>query len=112
MKKLIALALSCLMLLSACGGGSSAETSGDDGGTPTYKDTITWAQAADVTSLDPHVGKESVAVTVNTQIFSTLMRVTGDGDPQPSLPKATSSWTTPAGSSPSGRESSSTTAPR
>ena len=85
MKRLFALALACLMLLSACGGGQSAEPGGGDGGPATYKDTLTWAQAADVTSLDPHVGKESCAVTVNTQIFSTLMRVTGDGDPQPSL---------------------------
>ena len=85
MKRLFALALACLMLLSACGGDQSAESGGGDGGPATYKDTLTWAQAADVTSLDPHVGKESCAVTVNTQIFSTLMRVTGDGDPQPSL---------------------------
>ena len=50
-----------------------------------YKDTVVWAQAADVTSMDPHVGKETAAVTVTCNIFSTLMEVIGDGDPQPLL---------------------------
>ena len=50
-----------------------------------YKDTVVWAQSADVTSMDPHVGKETAAVTVTCNIFSTLMEVIGDGDPQPLL---------------------------
>lgn len=56
-----------------------AESSGN------YKDTVVWAQAADVTSMDPHIGKETAAVTVTCNIFSTLMQVIGDGDPQPLL---------------------------
>ena len=56
-----------------------AESSGN------YKDTVVWAQAADVTSMDPHVGKETAAVTVTCNIFSTLMEVIGDGEPQPLL---------------------------
>lgn len=89
MKKLVAMVFALVMLLSACVSNPDAVTDGNSsGGTTTeggYKDTLTWAQYADVTSMDPHVGKESVAVTVNTQIFSTLMRVTGDSEPQPSL---------------------------
>lgn len=50
-----------------------AESSGN------YKDTVVWAQAADVTSMDPHIGKETAAVTVTCNIFSTLMEVIGDG---------------------------------
>ena len=36
------------------------------------KDTLTWAQGADVTSLDPHIGKETPAVMATNQIFDTL----------------------------------------
>lgn len=38
-----------------------------------YKDTLIWAQGADVTSLDPHQGKETPAVEVTCQIFDTLL---------------------------------------
>ena len=34
-----------------------------------YKDTLTWAQGSDVTSMDPHQGKETPAVQVTSQIF-------------------------------------------
>lgn len=50
-----------------------------------YKDTIIWGQGADVTSLDPHQGKETPAVTVTCQIFDTLTTVdptTGEVKPQ------------------------------
>ena len=40
-----------------------------------YKDTLTWAQGSDVTSLDPHQGKETPAVQVTSQIFDTLVAV-------------------------------------
>ena len=78
-----------------------AESSGN------YKDTVVWAQAADVTSMDPHIGKETAAVTVTCNIFSTLMQVIGDGDPR-CLLRAISSSTTKIGSLPSARASSST----
>lgn len=40
-----------------------------------YKDTLIWAQGADVTSMDPHQGKETAAVEVTDQIFDTLFVV-------------------------------------
>lgn len=40
-----------------------------------YKDTLIWAQGADVTSMDPHQGKETPAVEVTQQIFDTLFVV-------------------------------------
>ena len=50
-----------------------------------HKDTIVWGQGADVTSFDPHQGKETPAVTVTCQIFDTLTAVdpaTGEVKPQ------------------------------
>lgn len=49
-----------------------------------YKDTLIWAQGADITSLDPHQGKETVAVQFTDQIFDTLTVVnaeTGELEP-------------------------------
>lgn len=46
---------------------------------PARKDTLTWAQGADVTSLDPHIGKETPAVMVTNQIFDTLFTTDADG---------------------------------
>ena len=40
-----------------------------------YKDTLIWAQGADVTSMDPHQGKETPSVEVTDQIFDTLFVV-------------------------------------
>ena len=54
-------------------------------GSGEYKDTLVWAQGADVTSLDPHQGKETPAVEVTDQIFDTLTVVdaaTGELQPQ------------------------------
>ena len=60
MKKLLALAMIfCLALAS-----SDAEVA-EDSSDGALKDTLAWVQAADVTSLDPHVGKETPAVTVS-----------------------------------------------
>ncbi len=93
MKRYLAFLLAALMLLSAlagCGekkdpnGPSGSQGDGQPGGTA-YKDTLCWAQASDVTSMDPHVGKETAAVTVTCNMFSTLMIVLGDEDPKPLL---------------------------
>ena len=80
MKKVLALTLVlCLALTAAaCGGGGEAS----DGAA---KDTLTWVQAADITSLDPHVGKETPAVTVTCQIFDTLLVMDENNEPAPSL---------------------------
>lgn len=86
MKKLAALALTvCLALsLTACAGGK--EGGGDSKkGEGNAKDTLTWVQTADVTSLDPHVGKETPAVTVTCQIFDTLLTMDENNEPAPLL---------------------------
>ncbi len=100
MKKRSSLAILMLVLIlvvSACGGGgteapatggdssssgdSAPATSGEGG----YKDTIVFAQGADVTSLDPHVGKETPAITVTDQIFDTLTRTNEAREVQPAI---------------------------
>lgn len=95
--RILAAMLAMLMVLSlaACGGGdkdntgktnapSDANTSGDaakpddtsaPSGSGSYKDTLIWCQGSDVTSLDPHQGKETPAVQVTCQIFDTLLQV-------------------------------------
>ncbi|MDR0663179.1 MAG: ABC transporter substrate-binding protein [Spirochaetaceae bacterium] len=76
-------ALPCLAAASlffACTGKGGSAVSGD-----VYKDTLTWGQGADVTSFDPHIGKETPAVQVTNHIFDTLVEVdeaTGDLKPQ------------------------------
>ena len=86
MKKAIVLLLTAVMLLStaACGAGSStaAPAGGTEGG---VKDTLVWVQGADVTSLDPHVGKETPAVQVTCNIFDTLMGMDENNQPAPNL---------------------------
>lgn len=95
LSRILAGTLATLMVLSlaACGNSSkpsNASGSGSAGGggtaAPTgYKDTLTWCQGSDVTSLDPHQGKETPAVQVTCQIFDTLVQVnpeTGELEPQ------------------------------
>ena len=77
-KKAIALSLIAAMAVSAAGCSKSGQTPADGGaateaaskeaagdttggGSGEYKDTLVWAQGADVTSLDPHQGKETPA---------------------------------------------------
>ena len=101
-KKVIALSLMAAMAVSAAGCSKSGQTSteggsaqtqagsketeagGSTGGSGEYKDTVVWAQGADVTSLDPHQGKETPAVEVTDQIFDTLTVVdAATGELQP-----------------------------
>lgn len=73
----IALGAALTATLAPCGAAKAAEKA--------YKDTIVWGQGADVTSFDPHQGKETPAVTVTCQIFDTLTAVdpaTGEVRPQ------------------------------
>lgn len=79
--KLLVLVMVFAMILSGCGGGSTseeavAETNDSDQTTEVavkeLKDTLVFGQGADVTSFDPHIGKETPAVTVTDQIFDTL----------------------------------------
>lgn len=79
MKKIVALSLVLAFGLMTFGCGND---SGSGGGTAELKDTLTWAQGADITSLDPHVGKETPAVQVTAQIFDTLFVVDAAGEVQ------------------------------
>lgn len=85
----LVLAAAMALSLAACGG--NQENNGSGGGNAGgYKNTLTWAQGADVTSLDPHQGKETPAVQVNTQIFDTL--VTVDPETNEVVPQIAESW--------------------
>ena len=85
----LVLAAAMALSLAACGG--NQENNGSGGGTAGgYKNTLTWAQGADVTSLDPHQGQETPAVQVNTQIFDTL--VTVDPETNEVVPQIAESW--------------------
>ena len=85
----LVLAAAMALSLAACGG--NQENNGSGGGTAGgYKNTLTWAHGADVTSLDPHQGKETPAVQVNTQIFDTL--VTVDPETNEVVPQIAESW--------------------
>lgn len=101
-KKIAALSMAAAMAVTTvgCSSGSgssdapkettaaSAQADGaaaEDTGSAEYKDTLIWGQGADITSLDPHQGKETVAVQVTDQIFDTLTVVdaeTGELEPQ------------------------------
>ena len=50
-----------------------------------YKDTLIWGQGADVTSFDPHIGKETPAVEVTDQIFDTLTMLDEKGEVHPQI---------------------------
>lgn len=95
MKKVFALVLSAALMfsLAACGGAASGAASGGSAagtseGGGAIKDTLTWVQGADVTSMDPHVGKETPAVAVTRNIFNTLVVIGQDSKPAPSLAKS------------------------
>lgn len=82
MKKILVVLLSLTMILSGCSNGTDKEPAGNDGGEEVLKDTLVFAQGADITSLDPHVGKETPAITVTDQIFDTLTNTDDDMMPQ------------------------------
>lgn len=89
MKKLLTIVLAvCLVFsIAGCGGGKEGSQEGGDskGGEGSAKDTLIWVQGADVTSLDPHVGKETPAVTVTCQMFDTLLTMDENNEPAPLL---------------------------
>ncbi len=88
------LALLVLQSLVACAGKEPATspdaTASNGQAESSYKDTLIWAQGADVTSLDPHQGKETPAVEVSCQIFDTL--VTIDPETGEIIPQIAESW--------------------
>lgn len=74
MKKFLSvlIALLCSAALFATGSKEGSAVT-----TPGFKDTLTVGQGADVTSFDPHIGKETPAVAVTNHIYDTLV----DTDP-------------------------------
>jgi len=103
MKKLMSLLLALIMVLSlvACGGSNNNTGSADSGSNSSSSsstkeeskpqvpadaatsDTLTVAVASDMTSMDPHVGKEIAAVVVTNNIFATLLQKDADGNVVP-----------------------------
>ncbi|MDR1177557.1 MAG: ABC transporter substrate-binding protein [Spirochaetaceae bacterium] len=71
------------LVFTGCGGSSKSASS-------SYKDTITWGQGADVTSFDPHVGRQTPAVQVTNHIFDTLVQF--DGTSSEVVPQIAESW--------------------
>lgn len=68
---------------------AEAVTEGETAATATEgsepKDTITFAQGSDITSLDPHVGKQLRAFAVTCNMFEQLVKLDENMEPQPSL---------------------------
>ena len=95
---IIALLLTAVVAITACtaqdtapapapapgqqGQGQAADTPAAPGGEA--NDTLIWVQNADITSLDPHVGREAWAITVTANIFDSLLEMV-EGTPVPSL---------------------------
>ena len=82
---MLVLALASLSLF-AMGGSDKASADAGNG----YKDTISVAIGADVTSFDPHVGKETPAVAVTNHIYDTLVNV--DPETDEVVPQIAESW--------------------
>lgn len=103
MKKITVLCLVSALCLTACGGGgngsgggnaaattaapasASAETQNPAAESGELGDTITFANSADITSLDPQVGKQLSACVVTTQIFDTLLEFDADHNLVPAV---------------------------
>ena len=95
LKKMTSLVLAGVMALSlvACGGGWN-ENTGNSGSTGDISnaetsDTLTIAVSTDMTSMDPHVGKEIAAVVVTNNIFATLLAKDENGE---IIPYVAESW--------------------
>ena len=82
MKKVIILmlALAFIMVFSMA---ICSQEVGEVDETKETSDTLTIAVASDITSLDPHVGKEIAAVVVTNNVFATLVSLDENGDPAP-----------------------------
>lgn len=83
MKRIIPILLILVLVLTGCGGNGGNAASSDQN--EETKDSFVFAQGADVTSLDPHIGKETAAVTVTGNIFDTLVRQNSETEIIPSL---------------------------
>jgi len=101
-RKLLALTMTLSLLLTACGGSSSAPPA--PGATPSdtasvvpaqgervIKDNINAVLKGEPSNIDPHGNLELVAFAVQTQIFDTLLRKDADGN---IIPWVAKSWET------------------
>jgi len=94
MKKLLSTVLilaMALTVLTGCGGSSTDSQEGTPAvseGAKEAKDTIIFAQGADITSLDPQIGKQLRACYVTTQIFDTLVKFDENMQLVPSIAKS------------------------
>ena len=88
MKRALAILLALVAMISAvfAMGGKESGSVNESG----YKDTIKIAIGADVTSFDPHIGKETPAVAVTNHIYDTLVRV--DPVTDEVVPQIAESW--------------------
>ena len=88
MKRALAILLVLVAMISAvfAMGGKESGSVNESG----YKDTIKIAIGADVTSFDPHIGKETPAVAVTNHIYDTLVRV--DPVTDEVVPQIAESW--------------------
>ena len=91
---LLGLVLSASMVVTACSS-TPTSTTGSQAGSSTQSgsttqagtaaqsgaagDKLTWGQGSDVTSFDPHIGKETYAVQVTNHLFDTLTTLDADG---------------------------------
>lgn len=79
MKKAIATLIAALVLFAVVGGAWAAGP---------YKDTVIFAQGSDVTSLDPHIGKQLRAFTVSSNMFEQIVKFDDKMQVAPSLAKS------------------------
>ncbi len=100
LSRFLSLAVAATLFLSACQSSGTTTPAGTGTGTggasetpaTEYKDKLIWGQGADITSLDPHIGKETPAVQVTQQIFDTLTTFDDNGDV---VPQIAESWEQP-----------------
>lgn len=97
MKKILALLIVLSLVMTGCTGdkggntsepaatGEPAQSSEPSNPERVQKDTLIFAQGADVTSFDPHIGKETPAITVTDQIFDTLTSTDNDMNVGPGI---------------------------
>ncbi len=95
--RILSLALAAALFLSACQSsnttqGNTDTTEGTGATSTEFKEKLVWGQGADITSLDPHIGKETPAVQVTQQIFDTLTTFDDNGDV---VPQIAESWEQP-----------------
>lgn len=80
MKKIVCLVLALSMVFGMVGCSSTPAVNGTE---TAIMDTLRIAVASDITSLDPHVGKEVAAVVVTNNIYATLVSIGEDGEVVP-----------------------------